>query len=133
MFEPVVMFTLVSVKVPLTLNVVLAATELLDLLIVRLLNVVVVAPPIAWAEPFVSVTVLPVAVKVPSFVKSPLMSWVNDPVVKDAVEPTVKLPVVLRAARAVAEAVPDTEKLPAIVRVEPGMVFVLLPLKVRWW
>ena len=121
-----------TVRLPPVLKLVFAVTGAEVLETVRLLNVVVVLPPIAWADVPLRVTVLLVAVNVPLFEKSPLISCVNAPVVNDVPEPTVKLPVVLTAAPAVAAAEPDIAKLPATVVVETGIVFVLVPLNVRF-
>jgi len=46
-------------------------------------------------------------------------------------EPRVKSPLIVRAASAVAEAVPDREKFPNILKAVPGIVLVPLPLRIR--
>src|SRR5262249_223904 len=97
-----------------------------------LLNVVEEEPPMLCVAVPVKLMVLLLAVnEVPLFVQFPPTVCVKEPALKVVPEPKVTLPVVLIAAAAVAEAVPDIVKLPETVIADPGIVFVPLPLRVR--
>ena len=96
------------------------------------MNVVAFAPPIAWALVPSKVNVLVPASSVPLFEKAPLTAWEKVAALNVEPAPSVKAPFTVRAAAAVAVAVPGRERLPTIVGPVAGRVFTPLPLRLRW-
>ena len=78
-----------------------------------------------------NVNVLVPAVNVPLLLKLPLTMWLDDAAPNVVPGPSVKLPLTVRFAAAVADAVPDIVKLPRIVVGVAGSVFVPVLLRRR--
>ena len=128
---PVVTLPDVNVRTPLTVVFTPPSDTPLELAIVKLLNVVEFEPPIVWPLVPLSVNVLVPALNVPLLLKLPLTVWLNDPAAERRARTHREVAVHVSAAAAVADAVPDIVKLPSVVRGEPGIVFVPLPLRLR--
>jgi hypothetical protein len=127
LFDPVVIFPLVSLSVSLIVSSVLIVIPLL-LLIVSLLNV---EPVIVCALVPLKVNVLVLALNVPELLQFPFTWWENELALNVVPNPSVKFPFTVSPTTAVADAVPLMVKLPLIVVVAVCSVLVPLPLSIR--
>ena len=128
---PVVTLPDVNVSVPLTVVFTPLSTTPPALSMFSELKVVEFEPPIVWVPVPLNVNVLVPAVNVPLLLKLPLTMWLDDAAPNVVPGPSVKLPLTVRFAAAVADAVPDIVKLPWIVMGVAGIVFVPLVLRLR--
>ena len=128
---PVVTLPDVNVSVPLTVVFTPLSTTPPALSMFSELKVVEFEPPIVWVPVPLNVNVLVPAVNVPLLLKLPLTMWLDDAAPNVVPGPSVKLPLTVRFAAAVADAVPDIVKLPRIVVGVAGIVFVPVVLRMR--
>src|SRR6187399_2256023 len=128
---PVVTLPDVNVRIPLTVVFTPLSATPPGLLMVRLLKVVEFEPPIVWVPVPLNVNVLVPPVNVPLLLKLPQTMWLDDAAPNVVPGPSVKLPLTVRFAAAVADAVPDIVKLPWVVNGVAGIVFVPVLLRLR--
>jgi len=99
----------------------------------KLLNEIPAEEVIVWELlPFIVIELVEGVRVPPLLVILPEMAWLYDPRFKVVPEPIVTFPEIDNPAAAVAEALPDKERSPAMDKAVPVIVFVPLPLKIKF-